>query len=197
MNSTLRNFFLILIFSFFFSNLTKAQPRVGKFINASIGIGLSTSDKIENYGNQDELDVNGDGFYAQGEYIFGLTKWFGLRPYAGFIITSSNGGNLQNQPEYKVTTKAFFLGGKARICAPIPWIAPFVETGIGTSMGSFQTFTPSTNYKKNTILLQIPFSFGLAIGPKHNVEIAATYFFTPTAGQISGGVAAGFTFPID
>lgn len=197
MISTLRNFFLITIFTFIFSNSAKAQPRVGNFINVSVGLGSSTSNKIESYGNQNELDVDGDGFYAQGEYIFGITRWFGLRPYAGLLITSTDGGNPQSDPNYKVTTKAFLLGGKARICAPIPWIAPFIETGIGTSIGSFQTFTPSTNYKKNTALLHIPLSFGLALGPKHNIEIAATFYFTPAASQFSGVMAAGFSFPID
>ncbi|REH00354.1 hypothetical protein [Flavobacterium aquicola] len=197
MISTLRSFILIIIFTFVFSNPAKGQPRVGNSIKASIGFGLSTSNKMEGYGNQNEVDVDGGGFYAQGEYIFGITKWFGLRPYAGLVITSTDGGNPHNQPNYKVTTEAFLLGGKARICAPIPWIAPFIETGIGTSIGSFQTFTPSINYKKNTALLHIPLSFGLLLGPKHNIEIAATYYFTPAANQVSGALAAGFSFPID
>lgn len=197
MISTLRNFFLIIIFTFVFSNPAKAQPRVGNSINVSVGIGVSTSKNIENYGNQNELDVDGDGFYAQGEYIFGITKWFGLRPYAGLLLTSSDGGNPHGEPNYKVTTKAFLLGGKARLCAPIPYVAPFFEIGIGTSIGSFQTFTPSTNYKKSTALIHVPVNFGLALGRKHNIEIAVSYYITPSANQLSGAMAIGYSFPID
>lgn len=196
MTSALRNF-TIKVFILFFSNLGNAQPRTGEFINVSVGLGFSTSNYTEDYGAQDELDIEGNGFYAQGEYIFGITKWFGLRPYAGLILTSADGNDQQNLPEYKVTTKALLLGGKARLCAPIPWVAPFIETGIGTSIGSFETFTPSTNFKKSGVLLHIPLSFGLALGPKNNIEIAATYYFTPAADQFSGAVAAGFTFPLD
>lgn len=197
MNSTLRNSFLIIIFILFFTNHTKAQPRVGKSINVSVGLGISTSYYIENYGNQNELDVDGDGFYAQGEYIIGISKWFGIRPYAGLILTSSDGGNPHGEPNYKVTTNAFLLGGKARLCAPIPYVAPFIELGIGTSIGSFQTFTPSTNYKKSTVLMHVPVNFGLAVGRKHNIEIAVSYYLTPAADQFSGAMAIGYNFPID
>jgi len=188
MNRTLRNIFLILILTLFL-NLANAQPRKGEFINASIGLGLSAPD--------DNSDIDGNGFYAQGEYVFGITKWFGLRPYAGFIITSSPKNEIENQPQYKVTSKAFLFGGKARICAPIPWIAPYIESGIGASIGSFETYTPFTNIKKSGILLHVPFTLGLALGPKHNVDIAFTYYFHSEADQFSGAAAFGLTFPIN
>ncbi|QOG02462.1 hypothetical protein [Flavobacterium sp. MDT1-60] len=189
MNRTLRNSFLIIIFTLFFSNLAKAQPRKGEFINASIGLGLSAPD--------DNADIDGTGFYAQGEYVFGLTKWFGLRPYAGFIVTSCDKNENQNQPEYKVTSKAFLFGGKARICAPILWIAPYIESGIGASIGSFETYTPFTNIKKSGILMHVPFTLGLALGPKHNVDIAFTYYFHSAADQYCGAAAFGLTFPLN
>ena len=197
MTSPLRNSLLIILFTLFFANHTKAQPRVGKYINVSVGLGLSSSYNIENYGNQDELEVDGDGFFAQGEYIIGISKWFGIRPYAGLLLTSSDGGNPQGEPNYKITTDVFMLGAKARLCAPIPYVAPFIELGIGTSIGSFHTFTPSTNYKKSTVLMHVPVSFGLAVGRHHNIELALSYYMTPAANQISGAVALGYSFPIN
>lgn len=188
-NST-RCIVIITLFTIFYSNILKAQPRTGEFINASIGLGISTSEYEE--------DGGGSGFYAQAEYVKGITKWFGLRPYAGIIITSPyRKTDLEIENDYKVTTKAFSFGGKARIAVPIPWIAPYIETGIGASIGSFETFTPSTNIKKNGILMHIPFSLGLAVGPKHNVDIAFTYLFTPAAEQFSGAAAFGLSFPLD
>ncbi|MBF4508492.1 hypothetical protein IRZ83_17585 [Flavobacterium sp. JLP] len=192
MTSTLRNLILVLISTFFFSNSTNAQPRKGKFINITAGLGITASDYEE-----DNVELDGSGFYAQGEYVWGITKWFGLRPYAGVIFTSPAKNTNTDQPDYKISTKAFLLGGKARICAPIPWIAPFIETGFGASIGSFETYTPSTNIKKSGIVTHVPFSFGLALGPKHNIEAAFTYYYQSSVDQFCGAVAVGYSFPID
>jgi hypothetical protein len=79
--STLFTLFAITIFTMSFSNIAIAQPQKGEFINASVGLGFSAP--------YDNVDVIGSGFYAQGEYVLGITKWFGVRPYAGFMITSA------------------------------------------------------------------------------------------------------------
>jgi hypothetical protein len=189
MTSAFRKIFFIIVFTIFSSNLTKAQPRKGEFINVAAGIGLTSP--------YDDTEIDGTGFYAQGEYVFGLTKWIGLRPYAGLILTSTDqNSNQQNQPEYKVTTNAFLIGGKARICAPIPWVAPYIEIGIGASIGSFETYTPLTTIKKNGLLMHVPFSIGLALGRKNNFDVAFTYYYTSAADQFSGAAAVGFTFPV-
>jgi hypothetical protein len=181
---------LFVLFILFFSCVIHAQPKTGKFINAAVGYGLSSP--------YDELDISGSGFYAQGEYVIGISKWFGVRPYAGIILTSENeSDNQQNLLDYKVTSKALLLGGKARICAPIPYIAPYFETGLGLSIGAFETYTPSTNIRKNGLLLHIPFSIGMALGKKHNVDIAFTYYYHPIVKQFSGAVAFGLSFPLN
>lgn len=191
MISTLRNFFVIALFTIFISSPAKAQPRKGRFIDASVGYGLSMP--------YDEVDIAGSGFYAQGEYVFGLTKWVGIRPYAGIIITSPGAitDPLYQQDDYRVTSKAFLFGGKARICAPIPWVAPYFEIGIGASIGSFETYTPFTDIKKSGLLMHIPISIGLSLGRKHNIDVAFTYYDHPSAEQTSGAMAVGFTFPIN
>lgn len=189
MSSTFRTIFTITIFTILFSNRAKAQPRTGEFMDVSIGLGLSAP--------YDDSNITGSGFYAQGEYVFGVTKWFGIRPYAGLVLTSADKNVDQlNLPEYKVTSKAFLLGGKARVAAPIPWVAPFFEIGIGASIGSFETYTPSTNIKKNGIVMHIPFTIGLAIGRKHNFDFAFTYYYQPSVEQFSGATAIGFSFPL-
>jgi len=166
--------------------LTNAQPNVGKSVKASIGIGFSAP--------YDDIDLGGSGFYAQGEYVFGITKWFGVRPYAGVIFTHAD--ENVNLPGYRVTSDAFLFGGKARIVAPIPYVAPYFEVGIGGSIGSFETYTPFTNIKKNGFLMHVPVSLGLAIGKKHSVELEFTYYYHSAADQFSGAAAVGFTFPI-
>ncbi|RUT69340.1 hypothetical protein D0817_15965 [Flavobacterium cupreum] len=180
-----------------FPNQAKAQA-TGNAIKASIGFASSSSYYLENYGSQDELDVIGGGLYFQGEYIIGVKSWVSIRPYAGALFTSvDKNQNLQNQPQYKVTTNAFLLGGKIRLCAPIPWVAPFIEGGIGTSIGKFETITPAVNFNKSDLLLHIPFSIGLAIGRRNNFEIAISGYFHPAAKQSSGVFALGYTFPLD
>jgi hypothetical protein len=132
------------------------------------------------------------------KYVYGITKWFGLRPYAAIIITSPDkNGNQPGQPTYQISSKALMVGGKARICAPIPWIAPFFEVGLGASVGKFETITPTTNLEKSGILPHVPVTFGLALGPKHNVELAFSYYYHSSVDQMCGAVEAGFTFPLD
>jgi hypothetical protein len=187
-----KHFITILVITFcsiLFPNLAKAQPNKGEFIKAAIGLGISAPN--------DNTAVGGSGFYAQGEYVFGLAKWFGLRPYAGVIFTSaSNGDEILSNTGYKVTSNAFLLGGKARILAPIPYVAPYFEIGVGASIGSFKTFTPQTDVTKNGIIPHIPFTIGLAIGRKHNFDFAFTYYYHSSASQFSGATAVGFIFPI-
>lgn len=196
MTLTLR-WYIILLFAILLSSITQAQT-TGNFIKASIGYGSSSSYYIEDYGSQDEVDVMGGGLYLQGEYIIGLKSWFSVRPYAGAIFESvDKNQNIQNQPQYKVTTNAFLMGGKVRFCAPIPWVAPFIEGGIGTSMGKFETFTPNVDFNKSTILLHIPFSIGLAVGRYNNFEIGISGYFHPAAKQSTGVFAIGYNFPLD
>lgn len=118
------------------STQVKAQFIKEKSIDVSIGFGVSAP--------YDDDDVTGSGFYLQGEYVLTITKWIDIRSYAGLILTSAD-ENEQNPPEYKSTANAFLIGGKTRITAPIPWVAPYIEFGIGASFGSFETVTALPN----------------------------------------------------
>ncbi|MBP1225890.1 autotransporter outer membrane beta-barrel domain-containing protein [Flavobacterium sp. 1355] len=192
MKLTLHCIFISIALISLFPNLTNAQTE-GNFIKASIGFGSSTS----NYEEENPEIIDGFGFYAEGEYVMGVTKWFSIRPYAGVILTSSDDDKLKNPQGYKVETKAFFLGGKVRLCAPIPWVAPFIEAGIGTSLGSFETYTEVINVKKNGAQFHIPIGLGLAVGRKNNIEIGISFYAHPSAEQSFGGFTAGYSFPLD
>lgn len=173
------------------SNFADAQFIKEKSISAQIGYGISVP-----YDSFD--DIADDGFYAQGELVLKITSWFELRPYAGFIITNSNGKDLNNNPTYeKAESKAFLLGGKARLRAPIPWVAPFIETGIGTSIGKFETLTGYHSFDKSGVIYHIPFAFGLELGKEHNVDLGFTYYFQPSVKQFVGAFAFGLTFPLN
>ncbi|WP_460219509.1 hypothetical protein [Psychroserpens sp. MEBiC05023] len=190
MKKNLNYYFTLLCFSFLLCKNVNAQPQTGKFINASIGFGVSAP--------YEDVDISGYGFYAQGEYVIAISKWFGVRPYAGLILTSEDNSDLEiNEAGYKVTSKAFLLGGKFRVAIPIPWVAPYLETGIGASIGSFETITPETNLEQKGVLLHIPVTLGLALGRKHNWDFAFTYYMHPSVEQFAGAAAIGFSFPLD
>ncbi|QVY67236.1 outer membrane beta-barrel protein [Polaribacter sp. Q13] len=182
---------LILLMIVLTSNLVEAQFIKEKSINAQIGYGISAP-----YNSIDEVADN--GFFIQGELVLKVASWFELRPYAGFILTNSNGKDLNDNPtNEKAESKAFLLGGKARVRAPIPWVAPYVEIGIGTSIGKFETFTAFDNIDKSGIIYHIPFSIGLELGKNNNVDLGFTYYFQPSVQQFAGAFAVGITFPLN
>lgn len=178
----------LLIFTFFAFTQAHAQLIKEKAINATIGYGLSAP--------YDDIDITGNGFYLQGEYVMTLASWIDIRPYAGLILTKS----VENQrmpSEYRSNANAFLIGGKTRIKAPIPWVAPFFELGFGASIGSFETITPWTYIEESGVLMHIPFSIGLELGRKHNFEVAFTYYFHDSAQQFAGAMAVGFSIPLN
>lgn len=176
---------IILILVIFLSTSIKAQIIKKKSIDITIGYGLSVP--------YDDVDITGSGFYSQGEYVLSVSKWIDIRPYIGLILAETN----SNESEYKSISNAFLAGSKIRVSIPFPWVAPYLEAGIGTSIGSFETFTPQTDIKENGILLHLPISLGLKIGPKHNFDIAFTYYFHPSVKQFSGAAAIGFSIPLN
>jgi len=172
------------------SQLAEAQFIKEKAINAQIGYALSFP-----YQSADE--ISDDGFFIQGEFVLKASSWFEIRPYAGLILTSSNGKDINENPtNEKAETKAFLLGGKARVRAPIPWVAPYVEIGIGASIGKFETFTAYTNINKNGFIYHIPFAFGLELGRNHDIDLGFTYYFQPSVEQYAGAFALGITIPL-
>jgi hypothetical protein len=88
------------------------------------------------------------------------------------------------------------VGAKGRLALPIPWVAPFLETGIGVSIGSLRTLTPDEDRERKGLAFHIPFAIGLAIGPEHRFEIAFGYYFHPAVKQFDGAVAFGISFPL-
>jgi outer membrane autotransporter protein len=176
-------------------SITTAQtddtPKKQHAIKASVGYALSVP-------YDDNVDFFGQGFMAQAEYIYTVAKWFDIRPYAGFIIANSDEDttNFSGQT-FTADANAFLLGGKIRLKAPIPWVAPFAEVGIGMSVGEFETITNTVNFKESGLVFHIPFSIGLALGPKHNFEIAFTYYYHNSVEQFGGAAAFGMTFPLN
>jgi len=181
---------LILLLIILSSTLAEAQFIKEKSINAQIGYGLSAP-------NNSVAEVVDTGFFVQGELVLKVASWVEIRPYAGFILTNSNGKDLNDNPtDEKAESKAVLLGGKVRVRAPIPWVAPYIELGIGTSIGKFRTFTAFDDIDKSGIIYHIPFSLGLELGRNNSVDLGLTYYFQPSVEQFAGAFAVGITFPL-
>ncbi len=181
---------IIIILVIISSVQVQAQFLKEKSIDISIGYGLSAS--------YDDVDIADSGFYLQGEYVLDVSRWLDIRPYAGLVLTKSNGKDIDGNPTiYKSNTQAFLIGGKTRITVPIPWVAPYFEVGVGVSIGSFETFTPFTDIDDSGLVLHIPFSLGLELGSKHNFDIAFTYYYQPSVEQFAGAAAIGISIPLN
>lgn len=186
MKNTLILIIIILIF-----NPVEAQFIKEMSINAQVGYGLSST-------NNSVDEIVNDGFFMQGELVLKVATWVEIRPYAGLILTSSNGKDLNDNPtNEKAESKAFLLGGKIRVRGPIPWVAPYIEIGIGTSMGKFETLTAFDNIDKRGIISHIPFSFGLELGRNGNLDLGFTYYFQPSVEQYVGAITIGISIPLN
>lgn len=176
---------------FFIGSQANAQLIKEKAIDANIGLGLNAA--------YDEAadNLNGTGLYVQGEFVMGITSWLDARPYAGYVYAKTDSDdNEPNEPNYMLETSAFLIGAKVRVKAPIPWVAPFIEFGYGASIGSFRTFTSNDDIDKSGLVGHVPVSIGLELGPKHNVDIAFTYYYHTSVRQFAGAAAIGFTLTL-
>lgn len=161
-----------------------------QFVAIEAGLGLSSP-------YSDDMST-GEGFYAQGEYVLVPSAWFSPRAYAGTLFTFSSPDDYCREHDIhcEVSAKIGFLGAKGRLTIPIPYIAPFIELGIGASIGAMRTRTPSTNESLAGITYHIPLGIGLSVGKDHNWDVAFSYLFHPTEKRFDGAFAIGFSFQV-
>lgn len=182
---------ITIILPLFFAPIhLEAQFIKERSISGQIGYGITSP-------YYSSAEIVAGGLFLQGEYILKAASWFELRPYAGLILTSSDGKDINKDlTNEKATSKALLIGGKGRVRAPIPWVAPYIEIGIGSSIGKFETFTNFTNIEKNGFIYHIPVSLGLELGRSHGVDLGLAYYYQPTVEQFSGAFAFGITVPL-
>jgi hypothetical protein len=187
-------FFLTLILS---TLHLKAQSRssIETTLNVSIGYGMCTT--LDQIDQNMEDEIYGTGLYLQCEYNLHLASWVNLIPYGGLIITGVRQDNTYTQKyDYEVTTKALLLGAKVRLVAPIPYFAPYFESGVGMSAGAFVNKTPYRNIHKNGIISHVPITFGVLLGRHQKIDFFFAYYSQPSINQTTGGVGFGINFPI-
>lgn len=176
------------------TNSGLAQPQVGQFVGGMIGYGLSSS--------SDRADHSmGQGALVGAEFVHAPNAWVGVRPYATVVATWHDRDDARCAEnvdwDCDVSSHALLVGGKGRFVLPIPFIAPFIELGLGLTLGSLTTRTYREDRQVNGALIHIPVGLGLAFGEQHEFEVGLAYYFQPAARQVNGGFTLGMAFRVD
>ena len=163
------------------------QARQGLLVSAGFGQTTPT----------DDVDGSGSGGLGEVEYIYRLRSWLSPRAYSGLVITSPQHDCGAGVAPCNVYARLLFLGVKARLSAPIPYVAPFVEIGGGISVGKASTQVGTkVNATPAGVMPNIPLALGLALGSQHQFELSFQLLFHPSAHQAEGAIALGVEFPL-
>ena len=163
-------------------------------LNLAAGLGAVSATRQ----NGQDVDGRGAGAYAKAEYIFRPTHWFTPRLYAGTVLAPVASGSCGTGVEpCDVSAKIFFFGGKFRLMAPIPYVGPFIELGIGGSVGRITTRSgQQVDATTQGLMYHVPAALGLAFGERHQVDVAVQALFHPEQKATCGGVALGVTLDL-
>ena len=157
-------------------------------LGLSFGLGLA----FPMQKNGQDVNGRGEGGFAEAEYIYRATEWITPRLYAGALLTSPKSDCGAGVVPCDVSARIVFLGGKFRVMAPIPWVGPFLELGLGASVGRLSTRSgQDVDLTSSGVTYHVPASLGLAIGSRHEFEISFQYLFHPAQKQVSGAAALG------
>ncbi len=135
------------------------------------------------------------GIYLAGEYWAQPYSWLNLRGYVGFMSTSTQQKYCQLAGGCNVSEDIGFLGGKLRLVVPIPYVAPFLEVGLGVTFGTMHATDVGVDQTTNGIISDVPFGFGLSCGPKHEVDVGFFFLPHPGTGAFAGAIDVGVSIP--
>jgi hypothetical protein len=161
----------------------------GHVLDLSGGVGFTFTTEADHKGQ-------GTGGFFDAEYVFLPGSFFTPRLYAGSFMTFSNSRSCRTGP-CEVKSQIFFAGAKARVMIPIPYVAPFLELGVGFSLGYLVTVDePDVDERTRGAALHIPVTVGLAVGARHQFDIELSYLFHPSQRQVEGGIGFGIGIPL-
>ena len=81
----------------------------------------------------------GEGVHAAAEHIVWPTSWFSPSLCAGIEVATPRSNCGVGVTPCDVSAEFGFVGVKGRLLAPIPWVAPYLELGVGAAIGHFST----------------------------------------------------------
>jgi len=161
-----------------------------QFVSVDAGYGLSSPTSSSTPG--------GEGGYAKVEYYLQPSPWFSPRAYAGLLVTFPSRDSYCDQKgiHCDVSAKIGLLGVKGRLTIPIPYVAPFLELGVGTSVGAISTKTELIHKDMAGVTYHFPLALGVSLGEDHNFDLQILFYFHPSEKQANGGIGLGFCFQI-
>jgi hypothetical protein len=158
-----------------------------RLVGFAVGLGFTSTEAGGHEGQ-------GSGGFLEGEYVYRPSIFFAPRVYAGGLVTFPDKDSCGVEP-CKVHSQIMLLGAKARLVAPIPYVAPFIEGGIGLSLGHLRTLDQSDIDEEMTgLTLHVPFALGLAMGRNHDLSVSFGYLIHPFFSQFSGALTVGMAF---
>lgn len=139
----------------------------------------------------------GQGGFAQAEYVFRPYSAVSPRLYAGALVTFPERDSCGTPSLCDVEAQIAFLGAKLRLMAPIPYVGPYLELGLGMSVGNVRTLDgPMLDETSRGVTFHVPLAIGVAIGRHHEYDFAFSYLFHLDIQHVGGAVAFGFGFAV-
>jgi len=169
---------------------TRAAAASDQAFGLAAGLGLASP-------SGSDVKGSGSGGYAEVEYIYRPNDWFTPRAYTGVLLSSPKSDCGIGVSPCDVSANIFFLGGKVRLMAPIPYIGPFIEVGVGASAGRISTRSgQAVDAAGSGIMYHVPLALGLAMGEQHRYELSFQYLYHPEQKHVCGAVAVGVGFDL-
>lgn len=139
----------------------------------------------------------GSGYFAAAEYAYSRIEAITPRAYAGVLGASPDHDCDRGVAPCELAAHIFFFGGKLRLLAPLPYVAPFIEVGFGASAGTLHTRIGSAVDKTVTgITPHVPVAVGLGFGARHEWQVSFQYLLHGKADQVGAGFVLAYAFPV-
>ena len=154
----------------------------------SVGPALSFQTRANGFGQ-------GAGFLGEADYVIEMTTWIQPRLCAGVLLTFPDECESAGSP-CEVTARMAYGGAKVRFTAPIPYVAPFVDLGLGLGVGVLTTRLPEADYGQSFASYHFSIFGGLALGTNRNAELAVGFLAQPSTPQSAIALELGLAFPL-
>jgi len=166
-----------------------ASASDGHRVDIFVGLGISFPSDSTRTGD-------GKGAFLEGAYVFWPHSAVTPRLYGGLLATTPDRKTCSAVP-CDVEAQIAFAGAKVRVMAPIPWVAPYLELGLGVSAGHLRTLDGTMiDTKTWGLTWHYPIALGVAFGVRHQYDVSFSYLFHPEEQQVEGAFAIGFGFAV-
>jgi len=136
---------------------------------------------------------SGTGVQAEATWVRWPDGWFSPRLGAGLAFSGGGRSCDDGLSPCEVLARYLHATARARLMAPIPWVAPYFEVGLGVAVGQHTARVGQVVDRSGIGAgLAVPFALGLAVGPRHEVEVGIQYLSLPTWRLVGGGFLLGF-----